>query len=955
MKKTWQFVKKGEKMRKKTGKIWIAALVCIGMMIATVCGLKVLAAETDVMIEPVLEYIVIDNPRIDTPGTQTIVAGYQAKDTLTDAVLTYKNTVTDEEETVSASRIDADTLVFEMNYTDESGSGIYSLESLDFEADEQTYSLDFSKCGIEGKYGVNQSCETEPDAVVEDSDTQEETNDSDVSFTTITKDGEVTENTDISDVVEDAVAQQSSDSGIAVYAENGARTTSTGKVIVVLDPGHGGFDPGTSGFGANEKDLTLKIAKYCKAVLESDGRIQIYMTRETDTSVGNATDVSTDLYNRIQYAIGKKADLFVSLHLNSAGASAKGAEVYYPNSNYRADIGAQGKTLATDIQNELVKLGLYNRGAKIQNSTSSKYSDNSVQDYYYVIQQSKRAGFPGIIVEHAFLSNQNDYNNYLSSDEKLKKLGEADAKGILTYLETGGYVGKWVKTGSQWKYQNYDGSYVKNCWKLIKNLWYHFDANGIMQTGFLTLNGKTYYLQSSGAMKTGWQKISNTWYYFDGSGAMVSNGWRWINSKCYYFDKNGKMAADTWIGEYYVDADGAWVKGKQKETDKWIQSSGRWWYRHADGSYTRSGWEYIGSKWYYFDQNGWMVTGWQKVKGSWYYMESKGAMVNSGWKWINSKCYYFDKNGKMAADTWIDGSYVDASGVWIKDKKQEPENVTKTGWVQYSGHWMYYNTDGSYVKSNWKSVNSIWYYFDQNGWMATGWITLSSGKYYLNPAKNSNGVEGAMLKGYKQIDGKWYYLRSGESPEGSLRYEGVTSIMGTSAMGTNKTTVVNKMVKMFRKSRKTYPAQALTKGNAPTIEAFCQIVYDEALIEGVKPEVVFGQAMNETGYLQFGGDVKIEQFNFAGLGASGGGVKGESFKSVAEGIRAQVQHLKGYASTEALKQTCVDNRYKWVTKGCAPYVEWLGQKENPNGKGWATSKNYGMNLMEKYIIPMYSL
>ena len=1048
-------------MRKKTGKIWIAALACIGMMIASVCGLKVSAAENRGTSEPVLEYIVINNPRIDTPGTQIIVAGYQAKDTLTDAVLTYKNTVTDEEMTVSAARIDADTAVFEMNYTDESESGIYSLESLDFEMDEQMYSLDFAKCGIEGKYGVNQSCETEPDAVVEDSDTQEETNDSDVSFTTITKDGEVTENADISDVVEEAVAQRSSDSEIAVYAESGARTTSTGKVIVVLDPGHGGFDPGTSGFGANEKDLTLKIAKYCKAALEKDGRIQVYMTRETDTSVGNTTNVSTDLYNRIQYAIGKKANLFVSIHLNSATASAKGAEVYYPNSNYRADIGAQGKALATDIQNELVKLGLYNRGAKIQNSTSSKYPDNSVQDYYYVIQQSKRAGFPGIIVEHAYLSNQSDYNNYLSSDAKLKKLGEADAKGIITYLDTSGYVGKWVQSGSQWKYQNYDGSYVKNCWKLIKNLWYHFDANGIMQTGFLTLNGKTYYLQSSGAMKTGWQKISNTWYYFDSSGAMVSNGWRWINSKCYYFDKNGKMAVDTWIGEYYVDASGAWVKDKQKETDKWIQSSGRWWYRHADGSYTRSGWEYIGGKWYYFDQNGWMVTGWQKVKGSWYYMESNGAMVSSdwkwinskcyyfdkngkmaantwidgsyvdasgawvkdkkqepdkwirssgrwwyrhgdgtytrsdweyignkwyyfdqngwmitgwqkvsgswyymesngarvadGWKWINNKCYYFDKNGKMAADTWIDGSYVDASGVWIKDKKQEPENVTKTGWVQYSGHWMYYNTDGSYVKSNWKSVNSIWYYFDQNGWMVTGWMTLSSGKYYLNPTKNSDGVEGAMLKGYKQIDGKWYYLRSGESPEGSLRYEGVTSIMGTSAMGTNKTIVVNKMVKMFQKSGKNYPTQALTKGNAPTIEAFCQIVYDEAVIEGIKPEVVFGQAMNETGYLQFGGDVKIEQFNFAGLGASGGGIAGESFKSVAEGIRAQVQHLKGYASTEALKQTCVDNRYKWVTKGCAPYVEWLGQKENLNGKGWATSKNYGMNLMEKYIIPMYSL
>ena len=469
---------------------------------------------------------------------------------------------------------------------------------------------------------------------------------------------------------------------------------------------------------------------------------------------------------------------------------------------------------------------------------------------------------------------------------------------------------KWIQSSGRWWYRHADGSYTRSGWEYIGGKWYYFDQNGWMVTG--------------------WQKVKGSWYYMESNGAMVSSDWKWINSKCYYFDKNGKMAANTWIDGSYVDASGAWVKDKKQEPDKWIRSSGRWWYRHGDGTYTRSDWEYIGNKWYYFDQNGWMITGWQKVSGSWYYMESNGARVADGWKWINNKCYYFDKNGKMAADTWIDGSYVDASGVWIKDKKQEPENVTKTGWVQYSGHWMYYNTDGSYVKSNWKSVNSIWYYFDQNGWMVTGWMTLSSGKYYLNPTKNSDGVEGAMLKGYKQIDGKWYYLRSGESPEGSLRYEGVTSIMGTSAMGTNKTIVVNKMVKMFQKSGKNYPTQALTKGNAPTIEAFCQIVYDEAVIEGIKPEVVFGQAMNETGYLQFGGDVKIEQFNFAGLGASGGGIAGESFKSVAEGIRAQVQHLKGYASTEALKQTCVDNRYKWVTKGCAPYVEWLGQKENLN-------------------------
>ena len=121
-------------------------------------------------------------------------------------------------------------------------------------------------------------------------------------------------------------------------------------------------------------------------------------------------------------------------------------------------------------------------------------------------------------------------------------------------------------------------------------------------------------------------------------------------------------------------------------------------------------------------------------------------------------------------------------------------------------------------------------------------------------------------------------------------------------------------------------------------------MYDEAVKEGVKPEIVFGQAMKETGYLQFGGAVKIEQFNFAGLGATGGSVAGAQFSNVAEGIRAQVQHLKAY-----------DSRFNLVTRGSAPYVEWLGQKENPNGFGWATAWNYGISMMNQYVRPMYTL
>ena len=114
--------------------------------------------------------------------------------------------------------------------------------------------------------------------------------------------------------------------------------------------------------------------------------------------------------------------------------------------------------------------------------------------------------------------------------------------------------------------------------------------------------------------------------------------------------------------------------------------------------------------------------------------------------------------------------------------------------------------------------------------------------------------------------------------------------------------------------------------------------------EDIRAEVAFTQAMKETGFLQFGGDVSIEQFNFAGIGTTGGGVPGNSYPDVRTGVRAQIQHLKAYATDEPLNQTCVDNRYEYVKKASAPYVQWLGQKENPEGAGWATGENYGYDI-----------
>jgi hypothetical protein len=120
----------------------------------------------------------------------------------------------------------------------------------------------------------------------------------------------------------------------------------------------------------------------------------------------------------------------------------------------------------------------------------------------------------------------------------------------------------------------------------------------------------------------------------------------------------------------------------------------------------------------------------------------------------------------------------------------------------------------------------------------------------------------------------------------------------------------------------------------------------EGAAEGVRGDVAFAQSCLETGNFTFAGSaVTLGQNNFCGMGVTSNGVMGNSFTSPQLGIRAQVQHLKAYASTAALANGCIDPRFKYVTRGSAEYVEWLGQKENPNGLGWAAGEGYGTKIL----------
>lgn len=120
----------------------------------------------------------------------------------------------------------------------------------------------------------------------------------------------------------------------------------------------------------------------------------------------------------------------------------------------------------------------------------------------------------------------------------------------------------------------------------------------------------------------------------------------------------------------------------------------------------------------------------------------------------------------------------------------------------------------------------------------------------------------------------------------------------------------------------------------------------EGKSEGIRGDIAFAQSCIETGNFAFPNrNVTLEQNNFCGMGVVADDAKGNSFETPQLGIRAQIQHLKAYASTESLVNECVDPRFTYVTRGSAPYVEWLGIQENPNGKGWASAKDYGQKIL----------
>ena len=208
------------------------------------------------------------------------------------------------------------------------------------------------------------------------------------------------------------------------------KTDPNRQFVVVLDPGHGWKWAGACYIGLQEKDLSLKVANYARDYLLNNYKnITVYLTREDDNVLSK--DLKIDLEMRCELAKEVGADCLVSIHFNATDAHTfSGTEIW---ASRRSNVHDQTFALGECIMQELVSLGLKRRSVSSRKSTDTFDSSGRAYDYYAINRHCAARDIPGIIVEQCFMDSEYD-QQFITSEEGLQSLGDANARGIAAYL-----------------------------------------------------------------------------------------------------------------------------------------------------------------------------------------------------------------------------------------------------------------------------------------------------------------------------------------------------------------------------------------------------------------------------------------------------------------------------------------------------------------------------------------
>ena len=693
--------------------------------------------------------------------------------------------------------------------------------------------------------------------------------------------------------IKQALECADSPDGISTYATRSARKNVR---VIALDAGHGGTDPGAQGNGKSEANLTWKIVAACKNKLEAYGFKVVLAREQSGGYSGN------DFLYRVQRCVSQGAQAFVSFHINSGSPVAHGAEVYAPTAN-EYDYTQVSVELANKVMNNLASMGLSYRGV----------FQMEVGDEFAVIRCAREQGIPGILIEHGFISNAGDVLNYFS-DAGCKRLGEADADAIIAQFPKS----TWLDYSSV-----FDANYYLSLYPDV--------AKATSGNSDLALDHFINYGMSEG--RRGSANFDVQSYFNEYPDLRAAFGFDLVK---YY--------------EHYVTAgkaEGRHGTGCSKIEGYATAINGVDYSSVYDPSFYLSNNEDIRNAFSKRSPAGVVMINDAAVLRHFINCGmAEGRRGNESFDVLSYYNRYPDLRRAFGANlTALYGHYL-SSG--------RAEGRITTGCDSLTGAVV------SQGGTDYSPVYDFDFYTSNNGDVLSAFTTVRGGlrfvddaavlRHFINcgMAEGRRGNESFDVYGYRNrymdlrkafgLNLKNYYMhylncgiKEGRNGASMTGYEGLIMSPAYSTY----LDAANHFTKIM--GSKGFPSAVYADRGASNIRDFCKILYEEAQSEGVSPEVLYGQVVKETGYLKFGNLVQPNQCNFGGLGATGPGNPGYSFGSVREGLRAQVQHLKAYGSTEPLVNPCIDARFKYVSRGCAPRTIDLNGRWAVPGVGYGES------------------
>jgi N-acetylmuramoyl-L-alanine amidase/methionine-rich copper-binding protein CopC len=774
----------------------------------------------------------------------------------------------------------------------------------------------------------------------------------------------------------------------------------TGRPIAI-DPGHGGWDSGANANGMKEADLTWKIAQACKDYLESRG-VTVYLTRGQYEYVSVAGRVNRAVENNccaiisihINAGGGRGAEV------ESTNSSSFNQDLYYAGQSLSALVLSGLQSSGLTVHGAGIITRDYPSG-----QNSSLYADGSVADYYGITRYARKAGILGVIIEHGFIDGTSDAAK-LSNDYYLASFGKADGAAIYNqfYSSDTWWSVSGINVSTTEAYVGEAVTYSPKIMGVGENLTYNYVwAKPDWSSWGSTVKSTGSMITSAFGTFTPTEP-GTYWLFVDvcSNGTSKTTRMVTVTVKSGYGYRGVKVTTDTPVAgdsvtfsanvvgqtsglryNYVWSYEGSWAKGEWGST---VLSTGSDTAETA-GSFTPTK---AGTYTLYVDvvspdgtretrsttvevKEGHVYSGVEAKTPSPVLGDSVTFSANvvgqtSGLRYN----YVWSYEGSWAKGEW--GSTVLSTGsdtaetagsftptkagtytLYVDVVSPDGTRETRSTTVEVKEGHVYSGVEaktpspvlGDSVTFSANVVgqtsglryNYVWSY--EGSWAKGEWgsTVLSTGFDTAETAGSFTPTKAGTYTLYVDVvspDG------TRETRSTTVEVKGVaTPILGDPQV--EKSQLVSDLKAGLAARGIAFPSDVYSAYGASTVEEFVERLWDAAIAEGVRPEVVYSQAMVETGYLKFGGDVQPKQCNFCGLGATGNGVSGADFgpygsDAVYIGFLAQAQHLRAYAGKAPLSSKTYDPRYGTWLFGRSETVEGLSGT-------WAADTTYGGKIL----------